>query len=278
MSTVYINNQYLPAEKATISIFDRGFLFGDAVYEVIPVYNRQVRFADEHLQRLAYSLKQARINPPDCDFMAIFERLLAKETRPDCQLYIQVTRGNQGQRKHDIPPQLDAGVVVFTLHTPFPTLEQKVSGLHAITVPDFRWHRCDIKSTSLLANILINDQAVSAGAHTAIMLREGRLTEGGTSNIFIVDDEGCVKTSPLDDSCLPGVTRAVTILLLKQLGVPVQECLIQETAFRAAREIWITSTTKEIFPVSQLDGQIVGNGQPSALWHQLNTLYQQLVR
>ncbi|WP_019216886.1 aminotransferase class IV [Legionella tunisiensis] len=181
---VYLNGNYCTTEDAKISVFDRGFLFGDAVYEVLPVYNGRTFFVNSHLQRLESSLAHARIKVPSVNWHPIFHELIKRNGSGNLQIYLQITRGNQGIRKHDIPGELNPTIVAFTLHNPYPSFEAKNQGLHAILVEDIRWSRCNIKTTSLLANILTNDDAVSVGANTAILSREGFLTEGSASNVF----------------------------------------------------------------------------------------------
>ncbi|STX38440.1 D-amino acid aminotransferase [Legionella feeleii] len=275
---VYLNGDYCKTEDAKISVFDRGFLFGDAVYEVIPVYNGHTFFVNSHLQRLESSLTQARIKMPDIDWRSIFHELIKQNGSGDLQVYLQVTRGNQGLRKHDIPEGLNPTVIAFTLHTPYPSFEAKKRGLHAMLVEDIRWSRCNIKTTSLLANILTNDDAVSVGANTAILSREGFLTEGSASNIFLVDTQGTIRTPVLDNLCLPGITRQITIDLIKSLSLPLQEEKIPIESIFNAQEVWITSTTKEIYPVTRINDCIIGKGYGGMYWQQMNEHYQQLIK
>lgn len=278
MKTAFVNGEYIPCSEAKISIFDRGFLFGDGVYEVIPVYNGILCFADRHFKRLTSSLEQCKIPPPYADLHDICHQLIEQNGGGDLQIYLQITRGNQGRRSHNIPSTLSPTIVAFTLHNPFPTEEKKQQGLRASLVDDFRWQRCNIKSTSLLANILLNDEALCQGNDTAILLRNGILSEGSTSNVFVIDAEMNIKTSPLNGDCLPGVTRQVTIELLAQLQVSVLEGNIGKEAILNAQEIWLTSTTKEIHPVSHVDGKLIGKGRPGSLWTQINSMYQALVK
>ena len=189
-----------------------------------------------------------------------------------------MTRGNQNARMHDIPADLTPTVIAFTLHLPFPKLEDKEKGLKASTVEDYRWLKCHIKSTSLLANILLNDQAISEQSNTAILLRDGYLTEGSTANVFIVDQHHSVRTPPLNHLCLPGITRQITIELLNKLNIEVKEDPeISRDDIIRAEQVWITSTTKEVYPVTTVDGLKIGSGQTSDLWKKVDDLYQQLV-
>lgn len=275
---VYINGDYCKAKEAKISVFDRGFLFGDAVYEVLPVYNGRTFFASNHLQRLESSLAHARIKIPQINWSAIFNELIKQNGSGDLQIYVQVTRGNQGIRKHDIPSELKPTIIAFTLHNPYPSFEAKQRGLHAMLVEDIRWLRCNIKTTSLLANILTNDDAVSVGANTAILSREGFLTEGSASNVFLVDAQGTIRTPLLDNLCLPGITRHITIELIKSLSLSLREEKIPSEAIFNAQEVWITSTAKEIYPVTRINDSMIGQGCGGMYWKQLNEKYQQLIK
>ncbi|KTC86776.1 aminotransferase class IV [Legionella brunensis] len=274
---VFINGDYLPASEAKISVFDRGFLFADAVYEVIPVYKGRSFFVERHLKRLETSLMHARIANPKLNWRTIFNTLIEQNGARDLQLYVHITRGNQGVRKHDIPGELKPSVIVFTIHTPYASFETKKLGLRANIVEDIRWLRCDIKTTSLLANILLNDEAVSQGANTAILSRDGILTEGSASNVFLVDPDGIIYTPPLDNMCLPGITRQITIELIKSLSWPLREEKIPTKALLQAQEVWVTSTTKEIYPITTIDNLPIGNGYGGVFWEQINAKYQQLI-
>lgn len=276
-SIAYINGDFVNATDAKISIFDRGVLFGDSVYEVIPVYDGHPYFVDKHLRRLNNSLSKTKINTPGLDWSAVFDELIERNGGGNLQLYLQITRGNQGKRQHDIPEHIEPSCFAFTLHASYPTMREKQRGLHATIIEDFRWLHCDIKATSLLANILLNDEAVSRGYHTALLSRDGFLTEGSASNVFIVDTEGIIKTPPLNHFCLPGITREIVIDLIKELGLPFAEEPIPIPELFNAKEIWITSTTKEIHPISQVNHRPVSTGDSQAYWQQLNQQYHQLI-
>ncbi|WP_028387819.1 D-amino acid aminotransferase [Legionella fairfieldensis] len=274
---VYINGNYYSASDAKISVFDRGLLFGDSIYEVIPVYKGRLFRLDKHLKRLAYSLENTGITQPKLDWKALFKELIERNGRGDLQIYLQITRGNQGIRKHDIPSEIEPTVIAYTLHLPYPSLEEKQRGLHVRLVEDTRWLHCNIKTTAMLANILLNDEAVSAGANTALLIRDGFLTEGSSSNVFLVDSQNRICTPPLNNLCLPGVTRQVTIELIKSMNWSLQEENIPSEALFHAKEIWITSTTKEIYPVTQINNSIVGQGCGGPYWEKINIQYQQLI-
>ena len=275
---VYLNGNYCNASDAKISIFDRGLLFADSVYEVIPVYKGRLFYFTKHIERLAYSLKHARIAAPHCDWQSILDTLIAKNGGGDMQVYLQITRGNQGVRKHDIPSFLEPTIIAFTIHTPYPTLEEKQHGLHAKLIDDIRWLRCDIKTTALLSNILLNDDAVSSGADTAILARDGFLTEGGAANLFLVDAKGVIRTPPVNHLCLSGITRQIAIELINQLSWPLREEPVPASTLFDAQEVWITSTTKEIYPVTRINGTPIGTGYGGPYWSQINAQYQQLIK
>lgn len=275
--TVFINGQFMPATEAQVSIFDRGFLFGDAVYEVIPVYQNQVCFFDRHMRRLTNSLNSTQIAMPDCDFKVIFNELIKQNGGGDLQLYLQITRGCNFERRINLSPDLLPTVVAFTLHTPYPTSAEKKKGIEAKLIEDIRWERCDIKSTSMLGNVMVNDQAVSSGAHTALLFKDAYLTEGSSSNTFIVDENNTVRTPPLDNHCLPGITREIVIELIQQLGWSFKEDKITKNALIRAKEVWITSTTKEIMPVRKINSHQTGDIGSWEFWSKINEYYQHLI-
>lgn len=274
---VYLNGSYTEASEAKISVFDRGILFADSVYEVIPVYKGRLFRLERHLRRLSASLASARITEPNLDWQALFNELIKLNGGGDLQIYLQITRGDQGFRKHDIPANLAPTIIAFTLHVPYPTVIEKQQGLRARLLDDIRWLRCDIKSTAMLANVLLNDEALANNANTALLARDGFLTEGAASNIFLVDANGEISTPPLTNLCLPGITREITIELINKLGWTLHEKNIPSEAAFTAQEIWITSTTKEIYPVTSLNEQKVGTGVGGDYWRQVNEQYQQLV-
>lgn len=275
---VYIKGQFCNAQDAHISVFDRGLLFADSVYEVIPVYANQPFFVDRHLQRLALSLESSKIVPPCVDWPQLFAELIEANGGGDLQIYLQITRGNQGFRKHDIPPSLEPTVFAFTIHTPYPKFHDKKQGLKAKIVEDIRWQRCDIKTTSMLGHVLVNDEAVAAGFNTALLTRGGLLTEGSSSNVFIVNSQGVIRTTPLSNACLAGITRQICIELIQQLNFSFHEHEIPIQDIFSAEEVWITSTTKEIYPVTVINDHRIGKGVGGHYWTQLNESYQQLVK
>lgn len=275
---VYLNQEYMPADQAKISIFDRGVLFGDAVYEVIPVYDGKPFFVTRHIDRLTSSLCKSHIIVPDINWTLLIEELISRNGEGDMQIYIQITRGNQGLRRHDIPSELSPTVFAFTLRNPYPTDKGLEQGLHAKILEDTRWLRCDIKSTAMLANVLLNDEAVSSGFDTALLSRQGYISEGSASNVFIVNASDDVITPPLNHLCLPGITRQLILELCASLNLIVREEPIAVQALFSAKEIWISSTSKQIYPITQIDSSQVGDGRAGKIWRKLHKQYQQLVR
>ncbi|MFO8005806.1 D-amino acid aminotransferase [Thioalkalivibrio sp.] len=272
---VYLNGAYLPPEKASISPMDRGFLFGDGVYEVIPSYDGQMFLLDAHLERLRRSLSAIRLPDPmpDGGWRAMLQRLLQENPGADRSVYLQVTRG-KAARDHAFPAQTAA--TVFAMVSPLAAQDPAVAetGVSAISVPDQRWGRCDIKSVALLANVLARQQAAEQAAVEAILLRDGLLTEGAASNVFVVRD-GVVRTTALGPAILPGITRAFVLEVLRAGRQDCREEPITEADLRAADEIWLTSSTKEVLPVTRLDGRPVGTGRPGPVWRKALERYRQ---
>ena len=271
---VYLNGEFLPAAEARISVLDRGFIFGDGIYEVIPVYGGRLFRLAHHLERLDHSLDCIRLANPMSHkhWQDVLEELVKRNGGGDQSLYLQITRG-VAERDHSFPP--DTEPTVFALSKPLEPVSLELhGGISALTVEDIRWKWCNIKAIALLPNILMRQQAIDQGAAEAIMLREGFVTEGTASNIFIVTDDTVV-TPPKSNLLLPGITRDLVVELCRRNGIACSEEPIGEAQLRAADEIWITSSTKEILPVTHLDGGVVGDGQPGPLWSKLFGLYQE---
>jgi D-alanine transaminase len=261
MTTVYLNGALLPLESAHISVMDRGFLFGDGVYEVAPVFGGRCFRLDEHLCRLARSLREARIPQPytDAQWHAVFGQLIATlPDAPDQMIYVQVTRGPAPLREHRFPPDMQPTVFAFTKALPPPN-RATPAPIACVTCEDIRWARCDIKAISLLANVLMTQDAIDHGGREAIMIREGQVLEGASSNVFIVLDD-VLYTAPKDHRILAGITRDLIVELCTGHGQPVREQAVAASDLARASEIWITSSTREMVPVTQLDGRPVGSG------------------
>ncbi len=275
----YLNGDYLALADAKVSALDRGFVFGDGVYELVPVYSMKPFRLDEHLRRLQGSLDGIRLaNPHDAaEWRERILKLIDLQDFADQSLYIQVTRGTpdvgQPSRDHAFPKAATPTVFMFTQPLVTATPAQKAAGVCAVTAVDNRWLRCNIKAISLLANILLRQQAVDADCAETIMLRDGFLTEGAASNIFIVKD-GVLLAPPPSNLMLTGITYDVVRELAVENGMPHAVRAISEAELRAADEVWMTSSTKEIMPIVRLDGARVGAGVPGPLAQQMDALYQ----
>ncbi len=269
--TVYLNGQYLPLADAKVSVLDRGFLFGDGIYEVIPSYSGKLFHFQGHMQRLENSLSSIRLtNPHDREqWLHILTPLL--DVNLDQYIYLQITRGTGSKRDHAFPENVTPTVFAMCSDiVPFADLD---SGAKAISVDDSRWELCNVKATTLLANILLRQQAVEKGCAEAILIKDGYVTEGAASNIFAVID-GILITPPKDHAILPGITRDVILELAEQNNIPYSEDIISLEALKTASEIWLTSSTREIIPVVQLDNEMVSNGKPGPVWRNMNQLFQ----
>jgi D-alanine transaminase len=275
---VYLNGEFMPLENARIPVLDRGFIFGDGVYEVIPVYSGNPFRLPEHLARFERSHQAIRIPNPlnDADWTRLINDLIARNAGEDQSVYLQVTRG-VARRDHAFPA--DTKPTVFGMSSPLSTPAPEVveNGVAAITTVDFRWLKCDVKSTSLLGNCLLRQAAADAGAVEVVMFRDGFLTEGSSSNVFVVK-AGVILAPPKNNLVLPGITYDVVIELAQAHGLPLEVRPITESEVRAADEIWVTSSTKEVLAVTTLDGKAVGNGKPGALFRRMHQLYQDFKR
>ena len=273
---VYLNGQFLPLAEAGISPLDRGFLYGDGVYELVPVYSRKAFRLDEHLTRLQATLDGIKLaNPLDpAGWRAVIEKLIAGAPWDDQSIYLQVTRGADNKRDHAFPPA-SVAPTAFAFASPLVTTapEIRAKGVTAITVGDQRWARCDLKVISLLANILARQQAVEAGCAEAILIRDGFMKEGAASNIFVVKN-GVLHTPPKTQLMLPGITYDLVLELATCYGQPLKVAEISENELRDADEVWMTSSTKEILAITTLDGHPVGNGKPGPFGEQMFQWYQ----
>lgn len=281
MGTVYLNGRFLPVEQATVSVMDRGFLFGDGVYEVIPVFGGRCFRLEEHLDRLDYSLRETRIPQPlDRDrWLEVFERLIELHGGGDQGIYLQVTRGACPVREHCFPA--DCVPTVFAMSRRLAASVERPQPVACITLQDIRWQRCDIKTTALLGNVLMTQQALEAGAREAILLRDGLVWEGASSNVFIVLG-GVLYTAPKGSHILGGITRDLVVELARQHGLECREEALPAEALTRAEEIWLSSSTRELVPVTQLDGRPVGRGavgaQFEAVWGWYRSFRQQFTR
>lgn len=273
---VYLNGEYKAIEEAYISVLDRGFLFGDGVYEVIPAYGGNLLRLDEHLNRLQNSLDGIRLKNPLTNqaWETMLNSLIKQNSGEDQYLYLQITRGVAAKRDHSFPDQVHQTVFAMSnILSPVSRAESE-KGIEAVTLDDIRWHACNIKSTALLANTLLRQQATDKGAGEAILIRDGFATEGSTSNVFLVID-GVVVTAPTSPLLLPGITRDLVLELANTHNIACQQRDITEAELRSASEIWITSSTREIVPVLKLDGKPVGDGIAGPVWQRMIDIYQQ---
>ena len=270
---VFLNGDYLPISEAKVSVLDRGFIFGDGVYEVIPAYGNRPFRLSEHFARLDNSLTAVRIANPysQAQWSDIFNRLLAQQ-QGDQSIYLHVTRG-VAPRDHGFPPETAPTVFVMCSPIQPPANELLDNGLAAITLDDIRWQYCRIKSIALLPNILLRQEALDSDATEAILIRDGHVTEGSASNMFIVKD-GVIRTPPHSDQLLPGITRDLIVELAQQHNMPCEETPVTEAELYAADEIWLSSSTKEVLAITRLNQQAVGNGKPGPVWKAMYQHYQ----
>jgi D-alanine transaminase len=275
-ATAYVNGAFVPVAEAKVSVLDRGFLFADGVYEVVPAYAGKPFGLKEHLARLARSLRELRIANPhsDAEWIALSEQLMAHNGGGDCMIYFQVTRGAPAKRAHPFPAGTPPSVIGLCSPLPSPSENALRDGVSAITRPDIRWGRCDIKSVALLPNILATQAATEQACNECILHRDGRVTEGASSNVFAVLGTSVVTPSKSAE-ILPGITRDILLDALRAAKVPVQERRLTLNELRSAEEIWLTSSTREVLPVTRLDGDPVGARKPGPLWKKAYALFQE---
>lgn len=277
----FLDGAFLPLEQARISPLDRGFLFGDAVYEVIAVYGGRAFLLDAHLQRLERSLRELRIAAPhdDAGWRAIIAGLVERNgeggARPDMGIYLQVSRGADAGRDHLFPR--DVAPTVFAMASPLAPTNLDAAGVRAITAADTRWARCDIKTTALLANVLLRQAAAEAGAGECIMLRDGYVTEGSGSSVLVLEG-GTVLSRPNGRDILPGTTIGLVREVAIGCGLGYREEAVSESRLRSADEVWISAALRGVAPVTHIDGAPVGNGQPGPAWRKVATEYERRKR
>jgi len=275
-SIAYLNGEYLPTAAARISPLDRGFIFGDGVYEVFQVSKGRIQYLEPHIKRLNQSLKNILMEPPYSleQWRHILNTLVEKNGSGDFSLYLQVTRGVDLIRKQAIPNQVLPTVFVTCFpHIPL-SKEDLRKGYQAISVADIRWQYCHIKATSRLAYILMFQEAKHKGVDEGIIIRDGYALEGTSSNFFIVKN-GLLMTPPKSHAILAGIIRDVIIDLAKKNEIPCQEKNILETDLALADELWISSSSRGIYPILELNGQEVGSGKPGPVWERMWDLYDE---
>lgn len=272
---LYLNGKFVVPEDAKVSALDRGCLFGDGVYEVVPVYSRHPFRLAEHLGRFACSLSSVGIENPytQDEWASLVERTIALQPFEDQSVYMHVTRGNAGFRDFPFPEQVAPTTLIYASPLVPTSDEIKAKGVGAISHEDFRWLRCDIKSLNLLPAVLMREKARRAGCAEAVLFRDGWLTEGAASNIFIVQN-GVILAPPKSHLILPGITYDLVLELAAAHELALQVKPISEAEVRAADEIWMTSSTKEILAIVELDGVVVGEGTVGPLAGKLDGLYQ----
>jgi len=275
MSLVYLNGEYKLIEEASVNVLDRGFIFGDGVYEVIPIFNRKIFRFNDHIRRLENSLEAIYMNNPleKKEWHNIFNQLINSSEHPNQSIYLQITRG-VSKRDHDV--SVADKPTVFAMSRPIEK-NDFFSGIKAITHEDIRWQYCDIKAITLLPSILLRYKAKQQGAREAILIRKGYVTEGAASNVFVCAN-GKIVTPPKTNHVLAGITRDLVVEILLENNLPLSEESISENTLLAADEIWVTSSTWEIVPVLELDDKSVGTGEssgPGPLWQEINSYYQE---
>jgi len=275
---VFLNGEILPIEQAKIPVLDRGFIFGDGIYELVPVYSRVPFRLEEHLARLERSLGEVRIKNPytRAQWGDVIQRLIAAQPFEDQGVYFQVTRG-VAKRDHAFPQGVEP--TVFAMSNPLvnPPAALVERGAAAHSAEDFRWQRCDIKSISLIGNCLLRQVSADAGSAETILFRDGVLTEASASNVFIVK-AGVIQAPPKSNLILPGITYDVVVELARDAGLPLEIRDIPEGEARSAEEIWVTSSSKEVLAIVSLDGKPVGDGKPGPVFRRMHALYQEFKR
>ena len=272
--TVYLNGQFLPLEEAKVSVLDRGFIYGDGVYELVPVYGRRPYRLRQHLARLQRSLDGIRLANPhtDAEWEAIIAGLIGRMAFADQGVYLQVTRG-AAKRDHAFPAGVAPTVFMMSNPLALPSREQIERGVAVVTAADERWLHCDLKTISLLGNVLARQLAVDAGATETVLFRNGYLTEASASNVLLVRD-GVIVAPPKDNQILPGITYDVAFELAREAGLPIQVRPVPKEEALAADEMWLSSSTKEVLAVTSLDGRPFGGGKPGPVFRKVHALFQ----
>ncbi len=271
----FLNGEYLPLEDCRVSVLDRGFLFGDGIYELITVYQNKAFYLSQHMDRFKRSMAEIKVVSPysESEWKTLIDNLIQQSDHDDLAIYIQVTRG-VAPRDHVFPDATQA--TVFAMVNPLPKVPSEYieNGVELITTNDTRWQRCDIKGISLLANILAKQEAAEADAIEAIMIRDDYALEGSASNLFLVRD-GIVYTHPKDNLILPGITRDFVLELLEELGIECKQQRIPKAWLYSSDELWITSSTKEVLAATKMDQRIISDGKPGKIWRETYNFYQQ---
>lgn len=271
---VYLNGEFQSLSEARIPVLDRGFIFGDGIYEVIPVYGRKMFRAKQHMARLFRSLDAIGIPNPHSEenWMALIQKVMDAHPCDDQMVYLQVTRG-VAKRAHAFPKDVTPTVFIMTNPLVLPSAQVRADGVACVTMEDRRWLHCEIKSISLLGNVLAAQHAAESGVTESIQFRDGWLTEGSSSNVWVVKN-GVIMGPPKDHLILEGIRYGLMQELCEQHGIPFESRKITQEEVFAADELMISSATKEILPVVRLDAQTIGNGAPGPIYQQLYAAYQ----
>lgn len=271
---VYLSGKFLPISEAHVSVLDRGFIYGDGVYELVPVYGREPFRLPQHLARLARSLDGIRLTNPhtDAQWEAIIRELVARQPFDDQGVYFQITRG-AAKRDHSFPKGVPPTVFMMSNPLPIPSREQVENGVAVVTADDNRWHRCDLKTISLLGNVLMRQLATDRDAIETVMFRDGFLTEASASNVLIVKN-GTLVVPPKDNHILPGITYDATMEFARDAGVPLEVRPVSRAEALAADEMWLSSSTKEVLAITTVDGRPFAGGKPGPVFRKLWAVFQ----
>ena len=272
--TVFLNGKFMPIEEAKVPVLDRGFIFGDGIYELVPVYSRAPFRLEGHLARMERSLSEVKIANPysRAEWTRIIEQVIEKQSFDDQGVYWQITRG-VAKRDHAFPKNVQPTVFMMSNPLVNPPREIVENGGKAVTAPDFRWHRCDLKTISLIGNCMLRQLSAEEGAVETILFRDGKLTEASASNAYIVRN-GVIATPPKDNLILPGITLDVVLDIVKRGSLPLEVREISQAEVFAADEVWVSSSSKEIVAIVELDGKTIGAGKPGPVFRKAWQLYQ----
>jgi len=280
MTIVYLNGEFIQQEQATVSIMDRGFLFGDGVYESLPVYQGHIFGLKQHLERLDQGLSAIKMAPPLAhrQWEDVLHELLVLNGKQHCDqsIYVQVTRGSAPVRNHAFPEEIKPTILALCMPPKDISQETLHRGFSAITLEDRRRQDCNIKALNLLPNILAYQQAHEANSAEAIFIRNGEALEGTSSNLFIVKND-TIYTPPVSPNILAGVTRELILHLAKENNLSCEEKSVKEKMLLSADEIWLTGSLKAIYPIVKLNDNLVGNGQVGPMWFTITNLYANMV-
>ena len=272
--TVFLNGEFMPVDEARVPVLDRGFIFGDGIYELVPVYSRAPFRLEGHLARMERSLSEVKIANPysRAEWTKIIEQMIDRQSFDDQGVYWQITRG-VAKRDHAFPKNVRPTVFMMSNPLVNPSKEVVENGAKAVSAQDFRWQRCDLKTISLIGNCMLRQLSAEEGAVETILFRDGKLTEASASNAYIVKD-GVIATPPKDNLILPGITLDVVFDIVERGNLPMEVREIAEAEVFGADEVWVTSSSKEIVAIVALDGKIIGNGKPGPVFRKAWQLYQ----